>query len=204
MIPVALLLVLSVVVAGCGSGDDGPESQAQAAGEGIGAGAPLLVLGDSLTVGARLYGDLGDTLAESGWSPEIVAQDGEPVEFGLSWVRTLDSVPDVVVVGFGSNPGRTPELFPERVVELVGELTDRGADTIVWWAPPRAGEADRAQRAADLQAAAGGPLVVADWPAELAAHPEWVGPDGIHYTPAGYAALADFLRRQVAPYAPAE
>ena len=161
------------------------------------------MLGDSLTVGARLYGDLGDELRAAGWSPEITAGDGEPVEFGLSWVRTLDSVPEVVVVGLGSNPGRNPELFRERAVELVGELTARGAETIVWWAPPEAGEPDRAQRAAALRSAAGGPLVVADWPAELAANPEWVGPDGIHYTDTGYAALADFLRRQLEPYAPA-
>jgi lysophospholipase L1-like esterase len=200
LVPVALLLTLSVVVAGCGGGGDEPGARAQAESEATGVGTPLLVLGDSLTVGARLYGDLGDKLADAGWSPEITADDGEPVEFGLSWVRTLDSVPDVVVVGFGSNPGRTPELFRERAVELVDELTSRGAKTVVWWAPPEAGEPDRAQRAADLRAVAGGPLVVADWPAELAANPEWVGPDGIHYTDTGYAALADFLRRQLEPY----
>jgi lysophospholipase L1-like esterase len=197
---VALALALSFVVAGCGGGDDEPAG-GQAGGEATGAGAPLLVLGDSLTVGARLYGDLGDALAASGWSPEITAEDGKPVEFGIEEVRMLDRVPPVVVVGFGTNPGPAPERFGERVDELVRELTTRGAGTVVWWVPPDAGRPDRAARAAALRAAAGGPLVVADWPATLAAHPGWVGDDGVHYTNAGYAGLAAFICEQLAPYA---
>jgi hypothetical protein len=52
-----------------------------------------------------------------------------------------------------------------------------------------------------LRAAAGGRLAVPDWPAVLEAHPDWVGPDGIHYTEAGYAGLSAFLARQLAPFA---
>ncbi len=83
---------------------------------------------------------------------------------------------------------------------MVGELTARGARTVLWWEPPEAGATDRGARAAALRAAAGGALVVPDWPAELAAHPDWVGPDGIHYTDEGYEGLADYIGRQVAPY----
>jgi lysophospholipase L1-like esterase len=148
-----------------------------------------------------LWGDLGDTLAGEGWSPDITAEDGRAVEWGLEQVEGLDEVPAVVVVGFGTNPGLTPDRFPERVTDMVDALMSRGAATVLWWAPPAADDADRADRAEALQAAAGGPLIVADWPAELAAHPDWVGPDGIHYTDAGYAGLAAFIARQLAPHA---
>jgi lysophospholipase L1-like esterase len=159
------------------------------------------VLGDSLTVGARLWGDLGPTLAGDGWRAEVTAEDGRSVEWGIEQVEALDEVPPVVVVGLGTNPGPTPERFGERVTELVEALASRGAATILWWAPPAAGDPGRGDRAAALRAAAGGRLAVPDWPAELGAHPDWVGPDGIHYTHAGYAGLSAFLARQLAPFA---
>ncbi len=194
------LVLASTFVAACGGGDDEPATQGQAPSEATVPGVPLLVLGDSLTVGARLYGDLGDTLVAGGWDPEIVARDGEPVEWGIEQVRELEAVPPVVLVGFGTNPGPAPDAFGERVPEMVGELTNRGARTVLWWVPPDAGAPDRGERAAALRSAAGGALVVPDWPAELAAHPDWVGPDGIHYTDRGYGGLADYLRRQLSPY----
>jgi len=60
---------------------------------------------------------------------------------------------------------------------------------------------DRVRRADAVRAAAGGPLVVPDWPAELAAHDDWVGPDGVHLTHDGYRELAAFVARQLVPLA---
>jgi lysophospholipase L1-like esterase len=200
----ALAVALSVGAAACGS-DAEPADPARAATERTVEGRQVLVLGDSLTVGARLWGDLGGRLAADGWSHRITAEDGRAVEWGIEQVERLDEVPPVVVVGFGTNPGVTPERFPERVTELVDALPVRGATTVVWWVPPAAGATDRAERAAALQAAAlraaGDPLVVAEWPAELEAHPDWVSADGIHYTDDGYAGLAGFITAQLAPYA---
>jgi hypothetical protein len=197
----ALVLASTVVGTGCGGGADVPAARGRASSEATVAPVPLLVLGDSLTVGARLYGGLGKALAAGGWEPEIVAEDGRAVEWGLDQVRGRGAVPPVVVVGFGTNPGSAPDAFGDWVLEMVAELTDRGARTVLWWEPPAAGAADRGERAAALRAAAGGALVVPDWPAELARHADWLGPDGIHYTDAGYEGLADFIRRRVAPYA---
>ncbi|MGH9116672.1 MAG: hypothetical protein ACRD0A_01965 [Acidimicrobiales bacterium] len=50
---------------------------------------------------------------------------------------------------------------------------------------------------------AGGPLLVANWPDVLDAHPEWFGRDGIHLVGTGYRNLARFVRDQLALVAPA-
>ena len=67
----------------------------------------------------------------------------------------------------------------------------------MWWPPGDVSDADRAARAAALRSAAGGVLVVPDWPAELAAHPDWLARDDIHLTEDGYRGLAAFLRDEL-------
>jgi hypothetical protein len=154
---------------------------------------PVLVLGDSLTVGADLWGGLDAELRADGWRPEIVAEDGRAVTWGLDEVTDRPTVPAAVVVGLGTNPGPRPDEFATDVSALVEALRARGATTVVWVPPGDADDDGRVARAAALRRAAGPGLVVPDWPAELARHPELVADDGIHLTDAGYRHLAAFV-----------
>jgi hypothetical protein len=154
---------------------------------------PVLVIGDSLTVGADLWGGLDASLRADGWRPEIVAEDGRAVDWALDQVAERETVPEVVVVGLGTNPGPRPDDFAADVTALVDTLRARGATTIVWLPPGDADDEGRAERAAILRRAAGPGLVVPDWPADLARHPELLADDGIHLTDEGYRQLADFV-----------
>lgn len=193
-----MLLVALLSTAGCG----GDEPRADGSEPSAGATTttptrPVLVLGDSLTVGAELWGGLEATLAQAGWRAEIVADDGRAVDWGLEQVRERDRVPDVVVVGLGTNPGGSAETFADDAATLVAELRARGATTVVWWPPGDVSDEDRVARAAALRSAAGGSLVVPDWPTELAAHPDWLARDDIHLTEDGYRGLTAFLRDEL-------
>lgn len=205
---VVAVAVSAVAALGCSAGSPSAGGSPTDPG-GAGAGEPVLFLGDSLTVGARLWGGLEPAAAAAGWTAEVVAEDGTDVRWGLEQVRPRDQVPDVVVVGLGTNPGTSPATFADDADSLVDELGDRGATTIVWWPPGDTTDAGRASRAAALRTAAqgtedagasgdgGGQLRVPDWPAELAGHPGWLADDGIHLTTAGYRALSAFLVSQL-------
>ena len=224
---VALVVLILLVGAGCGAGagadndgaaqdddaaadaenDDraaGPASDREGTRTGTTAASDrqLLLLGDSLTVGARLTGRLEATLRAAGWDPEIVAEDGRSIEWAVAEVEDRSSVPSTVVVALGTNSAESVETFATDVAALVAALSDKGATTIVWL-PPHDEEDDRyLERADALRDRAGGPLVVANWPAVLDAHPEWFGRDGIHYVEAGYLGMARFIRDQLALLAP--
>jgi lysophospholipase L1-like esterase len=200
-----LLLVALGVAAGSGC-SAGSQSAGGSPADPGDAGEPVLFLGDSLTVGARLWGDLETTVDAAGWTAEVLAEDGQDVRWGLEQVRSRDEVPDVVVVGLGTNPGTSPGTFGDDAEALVDELVARGAGTVVWWPPGDTNDAGRASRAAALRAVAaaaataaigGGSLRVPDWPGELAQHPDWLSDDGIHLTSEGYRALSGFLTAQV-------
>jgi hypothetical protein len=198
---VPLLLVVELSALGCSSGSLSSGSAPADPGD---AGVPVLFLGDSLTVGARLWGELEATADAAGWTAEVVAEDGQDVRWGLEQVRIRDQVPDVVVVGLGTNPGPSPATFADDAASLVGELVSRGAGTIVWWPPGDTPDAGRQARAAALRRAAvatgtagGGQLRVPDWPGELARHPDWLGDDAVHLTNEGYRGLSAFLVAQL-------
>lgn len=109
--------------------------------------------------------------------------------------------PEVVVVALGTNDarpanggwdladvGRFDELVNRTVHDdaCVAIVLPAYGDGI---AASYAAEVDHARR--DLVTVAGwrdGPTVVADWAEDIAAHPEWIEPDGIHLTgPDAYA-----------------
>lgn len=182
---------------GSGAASDEPAPTVTAADDGgrgeTSARRPVLVIGDSLTVGADLWGGLDASLRADGWRPEIVAEDGRAVDWALDQVIARETVPAVVVVGLGTNPGPRPDDFAADVTALVDALRARGATTIVWIPPGDADDEDRVERAAILRRAAGPGLVVPDWPADLARHPELLADDGVHLTDQGYRHLADFV-----------
>lgn len=153
----------------------------------------MLVLGDSLTNGARLFGDLGDRLAAAGFDNlSIVAQDGADIGWAIDQVEAMATVPGVVVVEIGTNPGARTDGFADAVDVLVGALRRRGAERIAWLTPAHASDDRYEPKAAILEDAAGID-VVADWASKVRADPRRLAADGLHPTEAGYAELARFL-----------
>lgn len=158
---------------------------------------PILVLGDSLTVGAVLEGDLESSLEARGWDHEIVGLSGGSITWALDEVAERPRVPEVVVVELGTNPGPRPDDFARDLDLLVSELRQRGASLVVWIPPDDGDDPGRARRADAVRDATAPRMEVADWPVVLDRHPEYLASDGIHLTDTGYRRLASFIPQAV-------
>lgn len=160
--------------------------------------APLLVIGDSISVGARDIGGLQGQLGQSGWNTEIVAEVGMGVPWALQQVEPRPVVPRIVLVELGSNPGPGVGDFENEVHQLIDALVARGARHIIW-IPPEARDPMRyAEKAAVIARAASGTVEVSNWPAKLEQNPQWFG-DELHLTEEGYRELALFIRDELQP-----
>jgi lysophospholipase L1-like esterase len=161
-------------------------------------GEPLLILGDSLTVGARDYGELGARLTEDGWVPEIVAEKGQVVDWATQQVLARDEVPRDVVIALGSNPASDPSGFEDDVDALLDALRQRGARAMLW-VPPYGTDPERytARQEVLRGFADRARITLSAWPQTLASHPEYFTGDGLHLTGDGYAAMATFIRDEL-------
>lgn len=208
MLAAALVAVVAVAAAGaigCSSDAGG------AAGDGTGLDADgdtdnptirpvldddvdsILVLGDSLTNGARLFGDLGDRLDAAGFdSLEIRAGDGEDTSWALEEISPMDQVPEVVIVELGTNPDADTDGFAEAAANLVAMLRARGAERIAWLTPVH-GDDDRYDAKSAILAQTPGIDHVADWASVVRGNPRRLAVDGLHPTEDGYVDLAEFL-----------
>ncbi|MEY2570769.1 MAG: hypothetical protein QOE63_1119 [Acidimicrobiaceae bacterium] len=158
----------------------------------------VLVVGDSLVVGADSAG-LTRLLQADGWTVEIDATEGRSTRTGIVDVADRTSVPSLVLVEMGTNPSSNIAGFADEIRQMLDDLEAKGAKRVLWVTPhyrddDRYDDKDKAIMAA---AAADPTLVVADWHAIAAAHPEWMRSDGLHYTDLGYLHLAAFLSDQI-------
>lgn len=163
-------------------------------------GGPLLLLGDSLLVGAIGHGDLIAKLESDGWVPESIAEAGRSTRWGVDEIDGREDVPRYVVVVLGSNPGFSSSGFGNDVLALLGALERRGARRTVW-IPPHHPDPERyAEKLAVLREAdrIDRLLVVPDWGSVLDANPQWVSGDGLHLYDEGYEAMASYIREQLA------
>lgn len=159
----------------------------------LGAADRLLVVGDSLSLGAAGIGDLEGRLHRSGFDDvEIIAEQGRDPAWGLEQIEALDVVPSLVVVELGTNRSANPVGFAGEVDAITAALRERGAERIAWITPAFATD-DRYQDKIDVLRAAAGIDVVAAWDAVVHGDPTLIGSDGLHPTEAGYATLARFL-----------
>jgi len=158
----------------------------------------IFIIGDSLMVGARDIGGLHGLLEESGWIPDIVSQVGAGLPWAMQQVEDRVSVPRVVLVEMGSNPGPGLGDFPNEIEHLLDALAARGARRIVW-IPPVARDPTRyAERDDAIARAATGRFLVSRWPGLLEQNPQWFGGE-LHLTEEGYRQLALFIRDEMAP-----
>jgi lysophospholipase L1-like esterase len=159
---------------------------------------PILVIGDSISVGARDIGGLQGLLEGNGWNAEIVAEVGMGVPWGLQQIEPRLTVPRIVVVELGSNPSPLLYDFENEVRRLIDALVARGARHIIW-IPPEARDPTRyAEKAAVIARAASSHVHVSGWAAKLEQNPQWFG-DELHLTEEGYRELATFIRDELQP-----
>ncbi len=152
--------------------------------------APILVLGDSLCVGARNSGNLTGQLRDAGWEPEYICQGSQQISWGIDQVRARSSVPPTVVVALGTNGSRYDTDFAGKLATMRSELRARGAREVIW-----------VNYANSVNGYAGPNLTLAlftlghgdlhlDWNAQIQNNPHWFQTDGLHYTIAGSTAWA--------------
>ncbi len=159
---------------------------------------PVLLIGDSITVGARDIGGLQGLLEESGWNPEFVAQVGASLPWAIQHVDRRLVVPRIVVVEMGTNPSPLLGNFESEVTQMLDDLVARGARHIIW-IPPEGRDPARYQEKDDVIAAAvSSHMHVSGWPKLLEMNQQWFG-DELHLNEEGYRQLANFVYQELQP-----
>jgi lysophospholipase L1-like esterase len=175
-------------------------------------GAPPLavVLGDSNTFLATR--EIQDALAQSGFSPDVRGISGSGVKDNATdWLPAAGAIaparPLVVVVALGTNDAVFPtdvQAFPARAEELLAAL---GPLSVVWVTHTEAGggrdPADE-RRVNDVIRAL--PLKypnvsVLDLAPGLAARPNLLGPDKLHYSGHGREVFAERIATAASDHA---
>jgi lysophospholipase L1-like esterase len=165
----------------------------------------VLVVGDSLTVGAADFGGLRSKLEDAGFAPTISARTGRGVQWGLSVLRSSgNALPSTVVIALGTNDvasGRSTKSFGalvDDVMETVGDdrfvlWVNLDLDATTWGAE----QAARFNRVLGEKANQHGNLAVADWQSFAADHDAWMASDFVHLNGKGYRQRANFYTWQL-------
>jgi hypothetical protein len=168
----------------------------------------LLVIGDSLAIGAEapLAGMLG------GWRIRTVARVGAPLDEGMRVFRALEPAPVVTAFSLFTNDDPANVASLARAVRESLDL-HHGAACAIWATVVRPRVAGRSYSPVNRRlkrlartAAMLGRLVIVPWAAKVRSHPYWMGPDRVHPTASGYQARARLyagaVRRCAATFAP--
>jgi hypothetical protein len=148
------------------------------------------MIGDSLAVGTQPY--LPGLLR--GWKVTTNAQTGRPLATGMQILaNTQVSGPTALAFSLFTNDDPTHVSQLESAVRT--SVSRAGPKGCAIWAtivrPPVNGVSYKAANRKLAQLATQLPtLRIVPWAASVAAHPSWVGSDGVHSTPTGYRARA--------------
>ena len=203
------LVVASVVLAlsSCadnGGGRAGPTATTTTSTT-VPAAPRVLVLGDSNLFESRFVVD--EALREAGMEPTVLGVPSYGLKDLIFWFEQLsvllDSDPDVVVVGLGTNDtsvAANVEKFPRRLDLMMEELGDR---PVVWIThvddrPAAPASAGRAINAAIRAAPDRWPnLTVLDFTLVMASDPTVLSADTLHFTPSGRVVYAQKIAEAV-------
>jgi lysophospholipase L1-like esterase len=203
----ALAISVSLVLGACSSADEATlptpstRPRADAPVTTVPGSPPLaVVLGDSNTFLATR--EIQDALAQSGFSPDVRGISGSGVkDDATDWLPAAGAIaparPLVVVVALGTNDAVYPadvQAFAARAEELLAAL---GQVTVVWVTHTEAGggrDPTDERRVNDVIRAL--PLThpnvsVLDLAPVLAARPNLLGPDKLHYSGHGREVFAE-------------
>jgi hypothetical protein len=163
------------------------------------ASQPTLVLGDSL--GLDVYPWLADALSDRYVS--YAAEVGRSTPGTAKALAALPTVPPVVIVSSGTNDGAAA-VVEQSARQILDQLGPRRC--VVWVdvvRPATFGDTQEAVNAAIGRATAGRPNVrILRWSEMVAAHPEWMGRDGIHPDDTGARARAQAMAAAAAACSP--
>lgn len=181
-----LVGIAALVALGAGSAPSAP-----------GAGHSVLVVGDSLSVGARPY--LRSRL--NGYRIEEVYDVGLHAYDAARIVSGTHPLPSVLVVSAGTNDDpRIVSTFIRSVAAIV--IAAGGGRCVVWPTivrPPAVGATYAGINLALRRAAARHHnLVLIDWVHMVREHPWWLASDGVHVSVAGYRARAAAIAAAIA------
>lgn len=203
-------LALALLVGACSSGSDevdltAPTSTRPRADApvttAIGDPPLAVVLGDSNTFGSAP--EITDALAQAGFTPDVRGISGSGLKDNATdWLPAAAAItpaqPTVVVIALGTNDavfGADVQAFAARVEELLAAL---GPVPIVWVTHTEGGGGGRdpANEKAVNDVIRGLPathpnVTVLDLAPEIAAQPDVLGPDEIHYMGDGREWFAD-------------
>lgn len=158
------------------------------AGEDAEPGPRLVVVGDSIVLGAR--SDVVGALAH--WDLAFDAEVGRTTSQGLEVLRSLDAGrADVVVVELGANDAGSPVLFATRMRAVLAELA--AVPHVIWLTVPEIEPfyvESNALLRAEAEIRPG--LAVAEWGAVSQATPGATA-DGLHLRAPGREAITDLV-----------
>lgn len=154
------------------------------------ASAPVLVVGDSLSVGTRPFPPR--LLRGRRVSQQVGVSRGTGA--GLELLRARGGgLPPIIVVSLGTNDGPDPSRFRGLVEDVLATATPRRC--VVWptilrpgsfgghsWSDLNRVLAEAADRHPNLR--------LVQWVRLVRAHPTWLGHGGVHVTVRGYRARA--------------
>lgn len=178
--------------------DEPPQGSATGGGEARPAAAdgPVLVVGDSLSVGIEPY--LHQEL--DGRPLTIDAKTGRPSPAGVEVLRSLLS-PEHEVVVFDLGTNDDPALPEVLAADLESARTLAAGRCLVIATinrPPLNGVSDQGLNLAVERFAARSPEVeVVDWRGMVTADPSLLAPDGVHAVPEGYAVRAEMFAQAI-------
>ena len=147
----------------------------------------VLLIGDSLTVGAKRY----FTSKLAGQPVEVDATSGISLKEGMRRYNAHTVKPRVVEMALFTNnsPSQLADLHA-AIQKTVDDARARGG-RVVWATIVRPGSYDATnQMIRDMAARNADVMGLVDWRAMIDQHPEWLAKDGVHSNAAGYAARA--------------
>lgn len=165
----------------------------------------VYMIGDSLTKGMKDLGDLeGKLQARDFEVAKIQGNDGFNIADSLPLIdadaSSLTDV-DTIVIGLGTNPETD---FAQKVPEMIGKVKEKAPDAQIYWVnvhiqpgafidPSFLGN-ERINKILEKNSQSEG-FTVIDFDKSVTDNPdefEFLG-DGVHHTPAGYAAKSGFI-----------
>lgn len=169
-------------------------------------GPRVLVIGDSLLHISEV--DVQTALAADHWQAHVEGHSGASMESWDPFVGPIAGTvrPDVAVVELGTNDCDTycPNVGT-YIDKIMTALVRNGAGAVLWVnvqrAPVYPRHSDYVNYAIEQASVRWPQMRLVDLATFTDAHPEWRGPDGLHFNAAGQQAFADLIRTALHPWA---
>lgn len=165
---------------------------------------PILILGDSLVVGAVNYGGLSGKLKTAGFTRyKIVREIGRPISWGSLQLRKSRSTgfsPGRIFMELGTNDLKattTQQGYQQKIDNFMNEANGVPVmwSTGVIFSEPGLVSSDTFKKALDESLKKYPNLSILDWASYAKLHREWVGVDKIHYSRIGSTSQSDCIVR---------